>query len=289
MNDLFYANSLFLKGRHKEAFNAYMQILKSAPDAIVASNIGYMYHRGIAVARNYNKAMAFYNAAREEDGGVSCFNMALMYLRGQGVEIDFKRAIALMTRSAKLGCADARLYLGLAYILGYVYDPSNIECISHIPFYCVIYRDASELLLEGDGYDPALEDKRYEAIEADGEDAVGMYRELLKEHGDDPYTEKQCGAAQLMLGMAYIEGLGDEYDPSLGYKKIYRAAICYESAEAAQYLLANAGAAKAYDIDVGRIEMLSRREYFCPITGRLGTPPGHRINLLLPEERDNET
>ena len=159
----------------------------------------------------------------------------------------------------------------------------DIECISLIPFYRVIYRDTSVPLIEGSGGDPTLEDKRYEAIEADGNDAVEMYANLLSEHYDDPYAEKQCGAAQLMLGKAYIEGLGNAYNPKLGYQKIYRAAIYYESAEAAQYLLANAEVARKYKIDVDRIEMLTGYDYFRRTTGNLGTPYSHRVPLLLPE------
>ena len=285
MNALIHANCLFLRGRHKEAFDAYMEIVKANPDAIAASNIGYMYHRGIAVVRDYQKALAFYNAAKDEDGGASYFNMALMYMRGHGVDVDFKKAIDLMKRSSEQGCADAKLYLGLAYILGYVYDPVEIECVSMIPFYRVIYRDESIPLLDGNGYDPALEDKRYEAIKASGEDAMEMYRKLLSEHCDDPYSEKQCGAAQLMLGKAYIEGLGNTYNPKLGYEKIYRAAIYYDSSEAAQYLLANADIARKYKIDVNRIELLTGYGYFRPIMGNLGTPYSHRVPLLLPENK----
>lgn len=285
MNALLHANCLFLRGKHKEAFDAYMKIVKATPDAIAASNIGYMYHRGIAVVRNYKKAMDYYMAASLEDGGVSCFNMALMYLRGQGVDADFKKAIKLMKQSAELGCADARLYLGLAYILGYAYDPVEIECISLIPFYRVIYRDESMPLLDGNGYDPSLDDMRYEAIEADGDDAVEMYGKLLSEHYDDPYSEKQCGAAQFMLGKAYVEGLGNAYNPKFGYQKIYRAAIYYDSAEAAQYLLANADAARTYKIDVDKIELLTGYGYFRPTMGNLGTPYSHRVPLLLPKNK----
>ena len=284
MNQLIHANCHFLMGRHKEAFDAYMDIVKASPDAIAASNIGYMYHRGIAVIRNYGKALAYYNAAKEEDGGVSFFNMALMYLRGQGVAIDFKKAIELMKLSADHSCADARLYLGLAYILGYAYDPVDIECLSLIPFYRVIYRDESQPLLDGEGYDPSLEDKRYEAITADENEAVEMYSLLSVEHDDDPYVEKQCAAAEFMLGKAYIEGLGNLYNPKLGYRKIYNAAIYLDSAEAAQFLIANKNIAKKYKINVDKIELLATHGYFRPTMGNLGTPYSHRVPLLLPEE-----
>jgi hypothetical protein len=88
-----------------------------------------------------------------------------------------------------------------------------------------------------------------------------------------------------MLGKAYIEGLGNTYNPKLGYEKIYRAAIYYDSSEAAQYLLANADIARKYKIDVNRIEMLAGYGYFRPIMGNLGTPYSHRVPLLLPENK----
>ena len=62
------ANVLFLRGKHSEAFEGYSKIIRNYPDAIAASNIGYMYHRGIAVVRDYKKAREFYIAASEEDG-----------------------------------------------------------------------------------------------------------------------------------------------------------------------------------------------------------------------------
>lgn len=271
-------------GRHKNAFDEYQDIVKCGQNAIAASNLGYMYHRGIAVMRDYTKAMLYYKAACESDGGAAYFNMALMYMRGQGVDIDFKRAIDLMHRSAELGCADARLYLGLAYIMGYVYDPIEIECVSLIPFYRVIYRDSSAPLLEGEGCDPSIEDGRFEAIESDGEEAVSMYEALMREHSFDPYASKQCAAAQFMLGRAYIEGLGDRYDPMLGYRKIFRTAIDYGSAEAARFLLENSEAARVYKINVDKIELLASYKYFKNVSGNLGTPVSHRVPLLIPAD-----
>ena len=284
MSSLIHANALFLLGRHKEAFDAYVEITKASPDAIAASNIGYMYHRGIGIVRDYEKARSYYLAACLDDGGVSYYNMALMFLRGQGVEVNFKMAIDCMKRSAELGCPDARLYLGLAYILGCAYDPIEIECLTLIPFYKVIYRDASAPLLAGAGDDPSLDDKRYEAIEADADEAISMYRKLSIENADNTYAETQCGAAAFMIGKAYIEGIGDIYDPELGYRRLYRAAIYHDSLEAAQYLIANAEKAKIYKIDVDKVKLLDKHGYFRPVMGNLGTPISHRVPLLLPEE-----
>jgi TPR repeat protein len=90
MTDMITANSLFIKGEHKRAFDLYLELVANSANAIAASNVGYMYHRGIGTARNYRKAMAYYEAAAELDGGVAFFNMALMYMRGQGVKVDIK-------------------------------------------------------------------------------------------------------------------------------------------------------------------------------------------------------
>lgn len=289
MSELLHANCLFLKGRHKEAFDAYMKIIHTRPDAVTASNIGYMYHRGIAVVRNYKLAHEFYTAASEGDGGASYFNLALMSLRGQGVPVDFVKAHNLMQKSALAGCADAKLYLGLAYILGYMYDPVEIECVSLIPFYRVIYRDPKAPLLDGGGYDETMEDKRYEAIECDADDAFEMYRTLSDEHRDDPYAEHQSTAAKVMMAKFYIEGIGNHYDPRLGYRMMERAAIYDYSREAAEFLLANRETAQIYKVDVPRLELLTSYSYFRPVMGNLGTPRSHRVPLLLTEEINNQT
>lgn len=280
------ANIYFLEGKHKEALDAYLALVDHEEDPIAAANAAYMYHRGIAVEQDFKEAMNLYQLASLLDGGVSCYNMALMYLRGQGVAVDFEKAIKLMRQSADLGCANAILYLGNAYVLGCAYDPLEIECLSLIPFYTVIYRDFNTAfpLLEGRIDDPSLEDKRFAVIEADGDDAIEMYRALLQNHRDDPYIEEQYSSTSLLLGQAMIEGLGNCYNPEAGYRRIYRTAILHSSAEAAQFLLEHAEEARAYQIDVDRIARLLTTDYFKPVAGSLKTPEYHNVPLLLPKK-----
>lgn len=282
MERLIRANALFLRGRHKEAFDAYMDIIYKTPSPRAASNLGYMYHRGIAVERNYQKAMSFYTAASYGDGGVANFNMALMYLRGQGVEVDFVKAIELMTKSADLGCVDAKSYLAVAYLLGCVYDPQNIECITLIPFYRVIYRDADAMLLEGNVFDPAIEDKRYEVIDASMDDAEYYYEEILDKHSQDPYAEERYASAMFMLGKMYIEGAGQLYDPETGYKTIERAAVQYRSEEAARFLLEHPDTCRYYKIKLDRIERLYAAEHFKASPGLFRNPRSHQVERILP-------
>ena len=186
-----------------------------------------------------------------------------------------------MHRSADHGCPEANLYLGLAYLLGCAYDPVEIECVSLIPFYRVIYRDPNVPLLEGHGYDEHMEDQRYEAISCDADDAFEMYQRLTTEHNEDPYSEKQTAAAKFMKAKFYIEGIGNRYNPKLGYRMMESAALYDYSREAAEFLLANQDTAKVYKINLPRLEMLSDHGYFRPTMGNLGTPPSHRVPLLL--------
>ena len=281
MDELVHANCLFLKERYSEAFDAYMQIINDRPDAIAASNLGYMYHRGIAVAQDYRMAMEFYIAACEDDGGAAYFNMALLYLRGLGVTANFKKAVELMRQSADHGCAEARLYLGLAYLLGYAYDPAEIECVTLIPFYRVIYRDAeSTPLLESEDYNNAPEKERYAAIDCDTEDAFDMYRMLVNDHKEDPYAERQAITAKLMMARFYIDGITNHYNPKRGYLLLEHTAIHDHSREAAQFLLDNKSTAKMHKINVPLLEALAEKSYFHPIMGKL-TNPQHHTNALL--------
>lgn len=282
-NGLMHANCLFIKGQHRRAFEVYREIALGERNAIAASNLGYMYHRGIAVMRDYALAREFYFAASEEDGGAALFNLALMNLRGQGGAVNFAEARKLMQRSARRGCADARLYLGLAYLLGCMYDPVEIECVSLIPFYRVIYRDAVVPMLSGEGYNLLMEDRRFEAIECDPDEAFFMYQAAVTEHRDDPYAERQSAAANFMVAKFYIEGVGDRYDPRLGYRIMERTAMLDGSREAAQFLLDNRAVARVYKVDTERIEKLLACNYFRFVTGNLGTPRAHRVPLLVPE------
>ncbi|MBQ9080377.1 MAG: sel1 repeat family protein [Clostridia bacterium] len=253
-----YANALFLRGYHREAFDEYFKGAVDERDPMAAFNLAFMYHQGISVPRNYMMAHRFFLAASGLDGGEAQFNLALMYLRGQGVETDAKRAAEYMKTSAARQCVNAQLYLGAAYTMGYMFDPVDIECISLIPFYRVIERRRSELYLSGAGGDTRLEDQRYEVLEADEQYAVEML-EAAAGHKDTTYIDKQVGIAKQALGQAYIEGFGIDYDPKKGYKLLEEAAIRHGSAEAAMYLLKNGDTAKVYGIDTAKMMYLTDR------------------------------
>ena len=286
MRNLFHANVLFLRGLYKEAFDEYMEIVKAEQNATAAANIGYMYYRGIGVEQNYKKALAFFEAAAPLDEGVSFFNLALMYMRGHGIDVDLEKSAELMKDSANQGCPNAMLYLGTAHILGYLFDPVEIECISLIPFYQVIYRDANTAMLCGMGEDYSMEDKRYEVLEADESEAINMYIKISRLHARNPWFKEQTAMAQFMLGRAYLEGIGVDYMPRVGYRLIYNAAIDFSSIEAAQYILANADTAICYGVDVDKVKLLVENEYFNSSFNNRFTSSAHDVGRMLKGKQD---
>ena len=253
--DLLHANVLYLKKRYKEAFEEYFRGFFDFHDPYAAFNLAFMYHQGIYVPRNYMMAHRFFIASSTIESGEAQFNLALMYLRGQGVSVDYQKAANYMKLSAARDCVNAQLYLGVAYTLGCVFDPVDIECISLIPFYRIIKRNPNVQLLFGSGNDQVLEDKRYEVLEADEYDAVEMF-EAAARHKDTTYIEEQVGAANEALGLALIEGFGKNYDIAEGYRLLQIAAYEHNSKEAAFYLMQNKDKARIYGVDAEKTAYL---------------------------------
>ena len=69
---------------------------------------------------------SFFAFSRDLEGGAACYNLAMLYLHGDGVSQDFSKAIEYMTISAEKGCIEAQLYMGMAYTLGCAFEPDVI-------------------------------------------------------------------------------------------------------------------------------------------------------------------
>ena len=63
--------------------------------------------------------------------------------------------------------------------------------------------------------------------------------------------------------------------------------IDLDSAEAAQFLIANKAVAQSHHINVDKIELLATHGHFRRTMGNLGTPYSHRAPLLLPDEKSH--
>ena len=80
--------------------------------------IGYMYHKGKGVPKNYVKAADWYKKAAEHKNTKALNNLAYLYQKGRGVEQNLKKAEELLLESAKQGDDVACLNLGIMYQTG---------------------------------------------------------------------------------------------------------------------------------------------------------------------------
>lgn len=230
MDPLIRANIAFIKQDYKGAFEGYLECLRQKDDPVAACNLGFLYQAGIGTDKDLDMAVRYYRSSCYGDGGAGYFNLALLYQRGLGVPRDLRESLRLMKRSADFGCPNAQLYLALVTLLHYYYDPIDIECVSLIPFYHVVYRGETFIPLLEAGHpatDEAEENERCALvtdITTRPDEAGNYYGRLIAEHRDDPYAEQQKLLAKFMLGLTKIEGV-DNYDPVGGFRLLAEAAF----------------------------------------------------------------
>jgi TPR repeat protein len=146
------------------------------------------------------------------EGGESCYNLAMLYLEGVGVEKNYVTAMRYMSDAADMGCVEAQLYLGMAYTMGYVLYP-DITGICMIPYHKPEYRQEF-FELDGDIGDIEAferdEDLRYSAVKQDGRAAFEWFK-MAARH-DPTYVEQLSAKGKYLYARCYVDGLGTDYD-----------------------------------------------------------------------------
>ena len=213
MFDLTQANLSFVEGDTTRAAALYYEGAREG-DARAAFNLATCLRRGIGVPMDPLQAKSFYSFAKESDHGEAYYNLAVMYIHGEGVVRNYKTAISHMRSSAAKGCIEAQLYLGMFYTTGAVFNP-DIVGISHIPSRTVEYRTRDTFLLMGDVPDfEADEEARFSVSPADAREAFLYFREAAYNKSGD--AEELIGKAQYLYAKCFIDGLGTEIDVSKG-------------------------------------------------------------------------
>jgi len=208
--DVSVANVEFLEGRLKRAAEMYFELAREG-DALAAFNYGYCLWRGLGVEKNSAEAKSFFSFARDLEGGAAAYNIAVMYLHGDGVSKDFKKAYEYMQLSANQGCIEAQLYLGMAYTHGCMYQPEIIG-ITLIPFHKYELLDPAAFLV---GEVPeeefeADEERRYSAIKQDAKRAFECFRAAARHKPD--YVEELNAKGKFLYARCYVDGVGVDFD-----------------------------------------------------------------------------
>ena len=87
-------------------------------NAYAQNNLGVMYVKGEGVEQDFTKAIELWTKAAEQGNAYAQNNLGVMYVKGEGVEQDFTKAIELWTKAAEQGNAGAQCNLGIMYYHG---------------------------------------------------------------------------------------------------------------------------------------------------------------------------
>ncbi|MBQ8880290.1 MAG: sel1 repeat family protein [Clostridia bacterium] len=224
----------YLNGNYSVAADMYHDGARDG-DPVAAFNYGYCLWRGIGVSYDPKEAKSFFVYSSELEGGEACYNLAMLYMHGEGVPRDYRKCAEYMKRSAIQGCIEAQLYLGMAYTSGCIFEPDVIG-ISMIPFHKPEYRD-SVPMLDGDVPDfEEDEDRRYSAIKQDAHLAFEWFRAAARH--DPTYVEELTAKGKYLYARCYVDGLGTDFDREKS-TRLMLAASRSGSAEATSYILEN--------------------------------------------------
>jgi len=206
------ADVAFLNGEYEAAADMYLEGAREG-DSLAAFNYGYCFLKGLGRPYDPTEAKTYFSFARNMEGGEAYYNLAMLYLHGEGVVQNFDTACRYMRMSAEDGCIEAELYMGMAYTLGCMFEP-DVVSISMIPYHKPEYRDISTPLLTGYVPDFDAEDMRFAVIKADAREAFEWFRSAARH--DPTYARELVAKGKYLYAKCYLDGLGTDFDRTKG-------------------------------------------------------------------------
>jgi TPR repeat protein len=204
-----------MSGEYETAADMYLEGAREG-DSLASFNYGYCFLKGLGRQYDPAEAKTYFSFARNMDGGEAYYNLAMLYLHGDGVKCNYKLSFEYMRDAADLGCVEAMLYLGMVYTTGAMFEPDIIG-ISMIPFHKSEYRDFSAPLIAG--YVPDFEEdeeKRYSVVAPDAREAFLYFR--LAARQDPTYVGELVAKGKFLYAKCYLDGLGVEFDRKKGVR-----------------------------------------------------------------------
>lgn len=234
MYDKSVADVEFMQGNFDTAASMYLEGAREG-DAQASFNYGYCLWRGKGAPYDPKEAKSFFAFARDLEGGEACYNIAMLYLHGEGVAKNYVKAYEYMKISADQGCIEAQLYLGIAYTSGCMFEP-EIVGINMIPCHTPEYANTN-YLLDGDVIDfEEDENLRYSAVKQDARRAFECFQTAARHKSD--YVEDLVAKGKYLYARCYVDGLGTDFDRDKSVRLMFLAQKS-GSAEATAYILEN--------------------------------------------------
>lgn len=105
----------------KPAIKAPLQgLLNSAEagDTQAQVRLGLKYHKGRGIARDYKKALMWYERAAAQGNAEAMFRLGQLYYSGLGMKRNYKKSVIWFKKASAEGSAEARFNLGIMYANG---------------------------------------------------------------------------------------------------------------------------------------------------------------------------
>ena len=228
------ADLAFMEGDYEVAAQMYLEGAREG-DALASFNYGYCLWRGIGAPYDPKEAKSFFAFARDLEGGEACYNIAMLYLHGEGVVKDYVKSYEYMKISAEQGCIEAQLYLGMAYTSGCMFEP-DIVGINMIPCHTPEYQKDG-FLLDGEVVDFELDEAlRYSAVKQDARQAFEWFQTAARH--STAYVEDLVAKGKYLYARCYVDGLGTDFDRDKSVR-LMLAAQKSGSQEATAYIIEN--------------------------------------------------
>lgn len=104
-------------GQYADAIKMYRKIAMQG-NAVAQQLLGSLYMKGQGVERDFSKAVYWLQKAADQDEAIAQYYLGASYLKGEGVEQDTSKAVQLFHESAEQGDALAQYQLGNMYLNG---------------------------------------------------------------------------------------------------------------------------------------------------------------------------
>ena len=101
-----------------------IQLIKIKCDDMLSNaqtehNLGVMYLLGEGVSQDYKKALYWFEKASDQGLAGAQYNLGAMYYSGQGVSQDYQKALYWFEKASDQGLAEAQCILESLYESGY--------------------------------------------------------------------------------------------------------------------------------------------------------------------------
>lgn len=223
----------------EEELSTHLEVLNSAhdddalpEDAEELFQLAVRYVRGDGIAKDRSKGIELLTMAAKQDHSEAQYRLALCFLKGLIVEQDNDRAIELLRMTAKQGHMEAQYKLGTFYFNGHLVQEDQKQAVR-----CFFKAGKQGHLAAR--YRLALCCVKGDGTERNYEKAAKLFQLVIQsleaENDLDASEKKQLAAAQYNLGHCYYKGLGVEEDHAEGMR-LYKAAAEQEHPRAIQIL-----------------------------------------------------